>query len=178
MKRLSVFILLLCLFSVQAMALELAGNSEFDDLSGWPWSSWTGGIYYYDDGGGVNICSYGWWDEASIYQNTQQRILPNAPYVMQVMVRAAEGSAGDWGEGVNLQVQGIANAGAASEVWTLAGQSLNIFPTSDFQNGLTAPWHTYEYKFNFTAAPALANPFPDLKTQVLLVWVASTAIHS
>jgi hypothetical protein len=75
---------------------------------------------------------------------------------MQVKVRAAEGTS-EWGEGVSLQLQGIANAGAASEVWTVAGQSVNMFPTSDFVDGLNAPWRTYEYKFNFTAAPALVG---------------------
>ena len=87
-------------------ATEMVNNSEFDDFSGVPWYSWTGGIYFYDYDGD-SICSYGWWDEASIYQNTGSVILPNATYVMQVRVRAAEGGTNEWGEGVDIQIQGI-----------------------------------------------------------------------
>ena len=146
----SMFLVFVLALSADA-STEMIANGEFDDFSGVPWYSWTGGIWFYDDAGD-SICSYGWWDGANIYQNTGYRLLANATYVMQARVRAAEGAANEWGEGIIFSIQGVVDSGSVDETWTeVAASAANMFPEDDFDDPFETgigPWREYSFVYD------------------------------
>ena len=84
---------------------NLIPNGGFDSGSA-GWSNDGGGIYFYNTTVGTetdSICSFGWWNGASYWQNTGATVQPGLDYVMTI--RALVGSSPL--TGVNLSFQDV-----------------------------------------------------------------------
>ena len=135
------FLLAFLVLAVASTAhANLVINGDFDDSSGVPWTSNAGGTYFYTDGADT-ICSFGWWDDVAIWQDTGALIEADTVYTLTVRARTAEDNSA-WGEGLTISIQDVSSG------WKIISEGTFFFPEEDFAVEPVGPWREFSVSFD------------------------------
>jgi hypothetical protein len=128
--RILAFIFATALWCGALAQADLTINGEFDSGET-GWSTWVGGKYFYTDGAD-SIASIGWWNAASIWQDTTAKIEAGVSYALTVRARVGEGPL----TGIKASFQDVTTG------WTRVAEQTFTFPAEE-QALKPGPWHTF-----------------------------------
>lgn len=129
-----------------AASANLIPNGDFSQGgTSWNWDS-SGNIFFYKDNG-EDICSRGWWNGRSIWQDTGETYLANTTYVFSIKARNGDGR----GRGVTIDLED------ATTGWSVVMPD-TTFKFADSSKGKNpGPWETFTATFDTGTMPSIVG---------------------